>query len=185
MARRPAFAALLSLVAGHASAFDAEGFESGATRAEVMRIAGKRFGRVENAGEFLLARLPMTDAGPTQMQFWFCRDRLVMASANARVPLSLRNLMAVAQDELRARGQPLRIDTRDGFHGGLGESRELTFLWHTRPDYLNVSFEYFEKAEGQVTHAWFAHNDCLRPHWMHDIETGSGEARDNPHDTRG
>ena len=83
----------------------------------------------------------------------------------------------MADDQIKAGGQPLRVETRSSLHGGIGELRELTFIWRTRPDYFNVTFEYYEPEKGDVSHAWFAENGCLRPLWMRGIDGGTGEAR--------
>lgn len=167
----------LALSSGAAPAFDAGGFESGMSREDVIRLAAARYDQVGNAREFLLAAGPRDADGPESIQFWFCKDRLILVNAKPRVDLSVRNILALANEEITVRGQPLRIETRALMHGGLGESRELTFIWKTSPDYFNVTFEYLENHPGHVSHAWFAENACMRPHWMHGIEGGSDEAR--------
>ena len=169
--------AALALASGAALAFDAGGFESGMSRDEVVRLAATRYDRVGNARDFLLAASPKAADTPESIQFWFCRDRLILVNAKPRVDLSVRNILALADDEIAVRGQPLRIETRALMHGGLGESRELSFIWKTAPDYFNVTFEYLENLPGHVSHAWFTENPCMRPHWMHGIEGGTGDAR--------
>lgn len=175
----------LALTSGSALAFDADGFESGMSRDDVIRLAATRYEQVGNAREFLLAAGPKDADAPASIQFWFCRDRLILVNAKPRVDLSVRNLLALADEEIAQRGQPLRIETRALMHGGIGESRELTFIWKTSPDYFNVTFEYLENHPGHVSHAWFTENPCMRPHWMHGIEGGNGEAGAAAPSTRG
>lgn len=160
--------------------FDAHGFESGMGPDDVLRLAAQRYAQVENARDFLIATQPRGEGEAEQMQFWFCRERLVMVAARPRAGLDLRDVMVALSDQILARGQPLRIDVRPGHHGGLGESRELALVWKTQPGYFAVMINHYEKAEGHVSHMWFAENACMRPYWLREIEGGSDEARMAP-----
>jgi hypothetical protein len=161
-----------------AQAFDAEGFEDGMTRQQVLKAATERFGYVEAGLEFVVATEPFARDDVAQVQFWFCDDALVMVKAVDAQALSVAEVMGRAAAEIARRGQPGHVHTRNTRFGGLGVARELTLLWATRPGWFNVMFEYYEKAEGVVSRGWFAENTCLRPYWLRDVPGGDREARD-------
>lgn len=175
--RRAALLVTIMLIGSPAPAFDMDGFQSGMPFADVIKHARDRYGAVENGVDFFIASQPKSADDKTEaMQFWFCDQRLIMLTSKTKGDLSVRALMSAANDEIIERGQPLQIQTRASLHGGIGELRELILIWHTRPDYFNVTFEYVEKQPGLISHSWFAENKCMRPHWMRDIPGGSGEA---------
>jgi hypothetical protein len=155
-----------------AGAFDAEGFEDGMTRQQVIKRATERFGYVEAGLEFVVAQEPFAHDDTPQVQLWFCEDRLVMVKALAAGTLSVAAVMALAGEEIGRRGSPAHVHARDARFGGLGLARELVFLWATRPGWFNVMFETYEKAEGFVSRGWFSENACLRPYWLRDVPGG-------------
>ncbi len=46
-----------------------------------------------------------------------------MVTARSGVDLSVRNLLAPADDQIKARGQPMRVETWASLLGGIGEGR--------------------------------------------------------------
>lgn len=159
-----------------AAAFDAEGFEDGMSRQQVLKAATERYGYVEAGLEFVVAQEPFARGEPPQLQFWFCDDRLVMLKSLATDPLSIGGVMGLADAEIARRGQPEHVHTRDARFGGLGIARELMFLWTTRPGWFTLMFEYYEKADGLVSRGWFTENACLRPYWLREVPGGDREA---------
>jgi hypothetical protein len=61
--------------------------------------------------------------------------------------------------------------------GGLGETRRIVFVWKARPGQFARMINDYEKAEGRVTHMWFAENGCVRPYRLREVPGGSDETQ--------
>ena len=88
-----------------------------------LKAVNQRYRSVVNKHEFFIATEPLARDDPESMQFWFCRNRLFMVTARSGVDPPVRNLLAPADDQIKARGQPMRVETRASLLGGIGAAR--------------------------------------------------------------
>lgn len=88
-----------------------------------LKAVNQRYRSVVNKHEFFIATEPLARDDPESMQFWFCRNRLFMVTARSGVDPPVRNLLAPADDQIKARGQPMRVETRASLLGGIAAAR--------------------------------------------------------------